>query len=154
MSTASERMPPADTAPNEEVEGPLEDARAVLGEPVKLEPSMLDESERLEVAEDTIAEAEQAARVEANREAEYAAEARAIIEPVLTGRPEESLTPEELEEEQEGAGQPAEASLHEGGEEEALVEALRDEGEQLEGFEEDLIEYEMERQEEAASGGC
>jgi len=148
MSTASERMRPADATPDEEVEGPLEDARAVLGEPVKLEPSMLDESELLEVGEDTIAEAERAARVEADREFEYAAEVEAIIEPVPTGPPEESLTPEELAEDQEGAGQPAEAPLHEEDEEEALVEALRDEGEQLAGFDEDLVEYEMEQQDE------
>ena len=126
---------------------------AVLRERINLEPSLLDEGERLDVYESSDAEAELAARLEAAREADFATEAAMIIQRVRACPPEESLTPEELEEEQEGAGEPAEVSLHEQDEEEALVEALLDEGERLEGFEEDLLEYEMEGQREAESPG-
>ena len=154
MSTAPEHVRHTrDTDGSEDVEGPLADAREVLRERINLEPSLLDEGERLDVYESSDAEAELAARLEAAREADLAIEAATIIRRVRACPPEESLTPEELEEEQEGAGEPAEVSLHEQDEEEALVEALLDEGERLEGFEEDLLEYEMEGQREAESPG-
>ena len=88
-----------DTDATQDVEGPLADAQAVR-ERINLESSLLDKGERLDVYESSDAEAELAARLEAAREADLAIEAATIIRRVRACPPEESLTPEELEEEQ------------------------------------------------------
>ena len=59
---------------------------------------------------------------------------------------EDLMTPEALERELEGAPEPAESFVHF---EDPVLEALLDEGPLLEGPEDDELEYELERQEEA-----
>lgn len=84
--------------------------------------------------------------------AEAAADASALVSPSPRLKGAEELDPEELEERLESASESAERlSLHG---EESLSEALLDEGPSLDGFDEDLVEAEIERMAEQSEEGA
>lgn len=122
-----------------EVEGPLEDALAVLRERIPSDRTLLDPAE-LDREEPGDAE-----RTELEDEDERlrAEEAARIVAPP-PDLPPDSLTPELLEDVLEPDVVPAEAVLHE---EDPLLAALLDEGVELADFDEEAVEYELERRE-------
>lgn len=130
-----------ETIGDDGTEGPLEDALAVLRERIPRDRTLLDPAE---LAEEGPEDAERAG-AEAEEEAERALEAEFVVEPPPT-LPPDTLTPEGLEAVLEPAPPPAEVSLHE---EDDLHAALLDEGVPLEGFDEDAVEFEIERLREA-----
>jgi hypothetical protein len=121
----------------DEIEGPLEDALAVLRERMPPDRTLLDPAELDQGAPEDAERAE----AEADEELERAEEAEFLVEPP-PALPPDSLTPELLEQVLEPDVVPAEAALHE---EDALTAALLDEGVPLEGFDEDAVEWELER---------
>lgn len=134
MDSATDESPEAG-----EVEGPLEDALAVLRERISADRTLLDPAE-LDREEPGDAER---AELEDEEEHEHAEEAAHIVEPPPE-LPPDSLTPELLENVLEPDVLPAEAALHE---EDPLLAALLDEGVELDGFDDDVVEYELERRE-------
>lgn len=134
MDSTTDESPEAN-----ELEGPVEDPLAVLRERIPKDRTLLDPAE-LDREEPEDAER---AELEAEEEHERALEAELIVEPPPE-TPPDSLTPELLEDVLEPDVLPAEAVLHE---EDLLHAALLDEGVPLEGFDEDAIEYEIERHE-------
>lgn len=135
MGSATDESPEAG-----EVEGPIEDALAALAEHVPGDHTLLDpaEADREEPADAERAELEDEAAYE------HAVEAMSIVEPPPC-LPPDSLTPELLEDILEPDVLPAEGVLHE---EDPLIAALLDEGVELDGFDDDAVEYELDQREE------
>ena len=130
------------------LEGPLENPAAVLRQEVRLDHSLLQDTERRDEPEPSAADLELAARLEAETAAEHAAEAEAMMSPPERDAPD-TPTDESFEELIELAPKAAEESLHE---EEPLRQALLDEGTSVEGLDEDAIEAEILRRPEAERG--
>ena len=118
------------------VEGPLESSAAVLREEVRLDPSLLEEAERTDEAEPSPADLELAAMLDAETAAERAAEAEALVS---SAERAELESMEDLEE--AAATQPATDEVLQV--EDALQQALRDEGPELDEFDPDEIEAEV-----------
>jgi RNA polymerase-binding transcription factor DksA len=128
--------------PDEEIDGPLEDAASVLREPVDLARSLLDDAE-LGTEEVPPALVESAEVEHAADEAEEAIEAETVLAPPPRDQDGGVIDPEELEERLEAAAEPAELlSLHN---EDPLSEALLDEGTALDEFEDEDVQNEVER---------
>ena len=122
----------------------LENPAAVLREEVRRDHSLLQDTERIDEPEPSAADLELAATLEAETAAEHAAEAEALVSPPERDAPD-SLTAESFEEFIEPTPKAAEESLHE---EEALRQALLDEGTSLDTLDQDAIEAEILRRPE------
>ena len=131
------------------VEGPLENAAAVLREPVDLAHSLLDEAE-LGTEEVPPALAEDAEIDRSASAAEEAGEAESLLGAAAKDQDGGVMDPEELEARLETESEAAELlSLHG---EEPLTEVLLDEGAPLGTLEADAVEDELERLSETDEG--
>jgi hypothetical protein len=118
------------------VEGPLANPAAVVREEVRLDPSLLEEAERTDEAEPSVADLELAAMIEAETAADRAAEAEAVVSPAERNAPDSVEDFEEFM-----ATQPATDEALQV--EDALQQALRDEGPELDEFDPDEVEAEV-----------
>ena len=126
-------------------EGPLENPAAVLREEVRLDPSLLEEAERTDAGEPSPADLELAAILDAETVAERAAEAEAMVSPAERYAPDSA---EDLGE--PAATQPATDEVLQV--EDALQQALRDEGPGLDEFDPEEVEAEVIRRRAGRDG--
>lgn len=121
------------------LQGSLEDPAAVLREQVRLDHSLLQDTERIDEPEPSVADLEVTATLDAETLAEHAAEAEALISSPERDAPD-APTAESFEELIEPAPKAADESLHV---EEPLRQALLDEGTSLDPLDQDAIEVEI-----------